>query len=204
MAWPTSALSPLAGRSKMCRCPSQHGGGSRWGKRAMTVSQGNAASRSLTLPRLGAGESHVREQRRNRRLFREVCSPCDSPLFAFRFEYAIALRLGGGDLVVHSSYAIALPCGGRMRSLSERSELRRSWMGGDAARAMVPTHLQDARSVFRSASPFAGKHCAAAPPIPTFPYKGARGLSCVSPAQPDAGRTVSESQVNRARSATHL
>src|SRR5688572_2171712 len=32
------------------------------------------------------------------------------------------------------------PCGGRMRSLGERSEPRRSWMGGDAARALVRTH----------------------------------------------------------------
>src|SRR5688500_11976179 len=35
------------------------------------------------------------------------------------------------------------PCGGRMRSLSERSELRRSWMGGAAARTAETVHLCD-------------------------------------------------------------
>jgi hypothetical protein len=38
------------------------------------------------------------------------------------------------------------PCGGRMRSLSERSELRRSWMGSAAARTLVRTHQKSLRS----------------------------------------------------------
>jgi hypothetical protein len=74
----------------------QHGGGSRWGKRAMTVSHRNAASPSLTSPRLGEG------------------------IFNARSAYAIALQVGGGDFSACSAYAIALPCAGRMRSLSAR------------------------------------------------------------------------------------
>src|SRR5687767_3998583 len=58
-----------------------------------------------------------------------------------------------------------------MRSLSERNELRRSWMGGAAAQffgielrvGSVPFSLVYDR--------------AAAPPIPTFPHKGGRGPS---------------------------
>jgi hypothetical protein len=59
-----------------------------------------------------------------------------------------------------------------MRSLSERRELRRSWMGGAAARAcglILPLEGAVSHLDFFVAAR------AAAPPIPTFPHEGGRG-----------------------------
>src|SRR5688572_22994503 len=64
------------------------------------------------------------------------------------------------------------PCGGRMRSLSEQRELRRSWMGGAAARALEVKRQRNAPPMYSLVC-----HRAAAPPIPTFPHKGGRGSS---------------------------
>ena len=50
-----SSSNSLERLRKMCRCPSQSGGGSRWGKRAKTIWHRGAASPSLTSPRLGEG-----------------------------------------------------------------------------------------------------------------------------------------------------
>src|SRR5688500_19283173 len=67
------------------------------------------------------------------------------------------------------------PCGGRMRSLSERSELRRSWMGGAAARTPGQTH-QEAFA----AAPFVAKdrrrRSCGGTPHPNLPPQGGKGL----------------------------
>src|SRR5687767_2047156 len=63
-----------------------------------------------------------------------------------------------------------------MRSLSKRSELRRSWMGGDAARLYVAVHRQDvppacSESIFAARLPLCG-----GTPHPNLPPQGGKGL----------------------------
>src|SRR5881628_2953253 len=79
-------------------------------------------------------------------------------VFAVRMtRHAIAPRLAIRILVniptTNRKGFLFPPCGGRLRSLSERSELRRSWMGGAAARWSGAEHPQE-----RADAPSIAKH----------------------------------------------
>src|SRR5688572_31963128 len=70
------------------------------------------------------------------------------------------------------------PCGGRMRSLGERSEPRRSWIGGDAARAAGMTHQQALVAIPNSAEhpPIPRRQPCGGTPHPNLPPQGGKGL----------------------------
>src|SRR5688500_11274190 len=69
------------------------------------------------------------------------------------------------------------PCGGRMRSLGERSEPRRSWMGGDAARAPVRTHQGALVAIPDIAKHLPRRRSCGGTPHPNLPPQGGKGLT---------------------------
>jgi iron(III) transport system substrate-binding protein len=68
------------------------------------------------------------------------------------------------------------PCGGRMRTLGERSEPRRSWMGGDAARLSGRRH-QESLAATRNIAEHSRRPSCDGTPHPNLPPQGGKELT---------------------------